>query len=166
MKEQITTSQWQENVTGFARETRFAESQLALMLNLIGLVAIRRENLEWCSALWKIKRQKKKTLRLKAQNTCLVRKTNSTETIRSQLGTRLAKDGEDVKGLQITNSNEFSRNLSRSWNRNVTAQNHLKEFLSARVQCVLKSWKFLSLKSLWNERQHPLKSGCWLFPIL
>ena len=59
MKEQITTSQWEENVTGFARETRFAESQLALMLNLIGLVAIRRENLEWCSALWKIKRQKR-----------------------------------------------------------------------------------------------------------
>lgn len=27
---------------------------------------------------------------------------------------RLAKDGEDVRGLQITNSNEFSRNLSRS----------------------------------------------------
>ena len=40
MKEQITTSQWEENVTGFARETRFTESQLTLMLNLIGLVAI------------------------------------------------------------------------------------------------------------------------------
>ena len=83
------------------------------MLNLIGLVAISAGvGVMFCAL--KKKNDKKETLRLKAQNTCLVRKTNSTETTRSQLGTRLAKDGEDVRGLQITNSNEFSRNLSRS----------------------------------------------------
>ena len=73
----------------------------------------------------------------KPRNNCLLRKENTKGLILKQKGTRIAEDGEDWKGLEITISKSFAIFLSKYTNDDVTP---LTESIRISVIKTLENW--------------------------